>query len=94
MERGKAVRGLLLPSEQPSVPGAEYIHDDVLEPESLSPLFQHQNDEKLVVIHTYYLSAYSTAPVPICTSSFAVCSGCSMPPRIHVPMAPPIPETR
>ena len=52
LERGAAVRGLLLPSEQPAVPGAEYIYGDVLKSESLSSLFQHQDDERLVVIHT------------------------------------------
>ena len=52
LERGKAVRGLLLPSEQPSVLGVEYIHGDVLRPESLYPLFQRVKDERLVVIHT------------------------------------------
>ncbi|MBD5118625.1 MAG: NAD-dependent epimerase/dehydratase family protein [Clostridiales bacterium] len=52
LERNAVVRGLLLPHEQPAVPGAEYIHGDVLKPESLYPLFQRAKDERLVVIHT------------------------------------------
>ena len=52
LERGEAVRGLLLPGEQATVPGSEYIQGDILEPESLYPLFQRGEDEKLVVIHT------------------------------------------
>lgn len=52
LEQGASVRGLLLPDEQPAVPGAEYIHGDVLLPEYLSPLFQRKQDEKIVMIHT------------------------------------------
>lgn len=52
LERGAVVRGLLLHGEQPVVPGAEYIHGDVLEPDSLAPLFRREQDEKLAVIHT------------------------------------------
>lgn len=52
LERGEAVRGLLLPGERAAVPGPEYIYGDVLEPESLCPLFQREGDEKLAVIHT------------------------------------------
>lgn len=52
LEQDKAVRGLLLPSEQAAVPGPEYIRGDILEPESLCPLFQRREDETLVVIHT------------------------------------------
>ena len=52
LEQGAVVRGLLLPSEQPAVSGAEYIHGDVLEAESLVPLFQRDGNEPLVVIHT------------------------------------------
>lgn len=52
LERGKAVRGLLLPGEQPAVPSAEYIYGNVLEPEKLAPLFQRSQGEKLVLIHT------------------------------------------
>ena len=51
LERNAVVRGLLLPHEQPAVPGAEYIHGDVLKPESLYPLFQRVKDERLVVVH-------------------------------------------
>lgn len=52
LEQGAAVRGLLLYGEQPVVSGAEYIHGDVLEPDSLCSLFQREQHEKLVVIHT------------------------------------------
>lgn len=52
LERGEAVRGLLLPSEQAAVPGPEYIRGDILELESLSLLFRRREDETLVVIHT------------------------------------------
>lgn len=52
MEQGSAVRGLLMPNEQPAIPGAEYIHGDVLEPKGLSPLFLRNGAEKLIVIHT------------------------------------------
>lgn len=52
LEQGALVRGLLLPDEQPTVSGAEYIHGDVLTPDHLSPLFQREQDEKIVMIHT------------------------------------------
>ncbi|MDE6259463.1 MAG: NAD-dependent epimerase/dehydratase family protein [Oscillospiraceae bacterium] len=52
VERGESVRGLLLPGEQPAVPGAEYIHGNVLEPESLVPLFWRDKNEVLALIHT------------------------------------------
>ena len=42
----------MLPGELPAVPGAEYICGNVLEPDSLLPLFQRDGDEKLTVIHT------------------------------------------
>lgn len=51
LEQGAKVRGLLMPNEQPIVLGAEYIHGDILEPDSLCPLFQRNQGEKLVVIH-------------------------------------------
>lgn len=53
LEREEAVQGLLLPNEQPAIPGVvEYIHGDVLEPENLEPLFLRAGDEDLVMIHT------------------------------------------
>lgn len=52
LEQGSSVRGLLLPDEQPAVSGAEYIHGNVLDPEHLSCLFQREQGEKIVVIHT------------------------------------------
>ena len=52
LERGESVRGLLLPGEQPAVSGAEYICGNVLEPESLLPLFRPEGNKTLVVIHT------------------------------------------
>lgn len=52
LEQGARVRGLLLPDEQPIVPGVEYIHGNVLTPEHLSPLFRREQDERIVVIHT------------------------------------------
>ena len=52
LEQGAEVRGLLMPNEQPIVPGAEYIRGNVLEPDGLLPLFQRDQNEKLVVIHT------------------------------------------
>lgn len=51
-ESGQRVRGLLLPAEIPPVAGVEYVRGDVLEPESMIPLFQREEDEQLVVIHT------------------------------------------
>lgn len=46
------VRGLILPTEKPDFPNVEYIVGDVLEPNQLRPLFQREDGEKLVVIHT------------------------------------------
>lgn len=52
LELQQAVHGLVLLSEKPIVPGAEYITGDVLNPESLRPLFRREDGEKLTVIHT------------------------------------------
>lgn len=67
LERGEAVRGLLLPSEQAAVPGLEHIRGDVLEPESFCPLFQRGEEETLVVIHTAGLEEleYTTRSIQI-----------------------------
>lgn len=42
LEERMPVRGLLLPTESPIVSGAEYITGNVLEPESLRPLFRRE----------------------------------------------------
>lgn len=52
LEEGQQVRGLILPSEESSLPGAEYVRGDVLKPENLGPLFHRDSNERLVVIHT------------------------------------------
>lgn len=52
LEEGQQVRGLILPSEESSLPGAEYVRGDVLKPENLGPLFHRDSNGRLVVIHT------------------------------------------
>lgn len=50
-ESRQRVRGLLLPEEVPPVSGVEYVRGDILEPESMIPLFRREEGEQLVVIH-------------------------------------------
>lgn len=46
------VRGLVLPGEHPAVDGVEYICGNILDPESLFPLFRRDGAEEVIVIHT------------------------------------------
>mgnify|MGYP000520804684 CR=1 FL=1 len=51
--RGAQVRGLLLPTETPSVPqGVEYVQGDIRDLDSLRPLFAGLEGRESYLIHT------------------------------------------
>lgn len=52
LSEGRQVRGLLLPSETPVVPGIKYVRGNIRNLKTLAPLFQRENGQELRVIHT------------------------------------------